>query len=238
MENQEPTPSTETIEPTENTPQIPLIWRIVAVVVALIIVIALLYPRLQSTENSSTTGVSRNGDITTNTGNASVQDLFKQGQAHYQNGAWDQAIAAYQQALALDPQHQSSYVNLGDAYYQKGNLEAAIDNYQHALDLSPDDAEVAYNLGAAYLQQALAAGNGSPDPAKLDQAIAQIEQAIQLNIELPHPYYALGAAYQILGQNEQAIQNFEKFLELDDGSDAMATSTAQQILDQLKEEVP
>jgi tetratricopeptide (TPR) repeat protein len=235
MEDQEITPAAETTDPVESTPQIPLLWRIIAVVAALIIVAVLLYPRLQSAnDDAAQNDAAQNEGVAANTAATSIDDLFRQGQLHYQNGDWDQAIAVYQQALDLDPRHQSSYVNLGDAYYQKGELDLAIDSYQQALDLQPDDADVHYNLGAAYLQQALAASNGVPDQSSMEQAITQIEQAIQLNAELPHPYYALGAAYQILGQNEQAIQNFEKFLTLDDGSDAVASSTAQQTLEQLK----
>ncbi len=222
---------------------VPLIWRIVAIVVAMAIILVLLLPRLNpqkddtnsrpsplETENS----VGANSDQVGSEIEAadSPQVLFELGKTYYQTGQWADAIAAYQKAIVLDPTHQSAYVNLGDAYYQQQQLDLAIEAYQQAIKLAPDDADVAYNLGATYLQQAVT--SGAPDQAGLEKAISQIELAIELNPELPQPYYALGEAYRLAGDLEQAIQNFETFLALDDGSDAKASAMALQTLEQLK----
>ncbi|NIT61472.1 MAG: tetratricopeptide repeat protein, partial [Aliifodinibius sp.] len=193
----------------ENTPmQIPLTWRIVAIVVAVIIIIALLSPQLRqrvsnlvSPPNSVETGngFSVASEATTakaGTSNPEIeaedspQALFEMGQEYYQSGRWEDAIAAYKKAVELDSTYQAGYVNLGDAYYQNQQLDLAVEAYQQALELNPDDAEVVYNLGATYLQQALA--TGQPQEADLEKALTQIEQAIKLQPELPHPYYALG----------------------------------------------
>jgi len=214
-----------------STVQVPLVWRLVAIVVAAVVIIVLLLPAFnRSTEDppGSPDNAAEPAAIT----ETPPETLFQQGQAYYQAGQWDQAIATYQQLIELDPEYQSAYVNLGDAYYQRNQLDLAVEAYQKAIDLDPEDADVAYNLGAAYLQQALSVEGG--DQAGIEKAIEQIEHAIKLNPELPHPYYGLGAAYHILGDNTQAIENYEKFLELDDGSDERATSTAQQTLEQLK----
>ena len=206
--------------------QIPLIWRIVAIVIAVVIIGVLLYPYL----NRRSSEPAEQAPLAVQV--SSDNNWFEQGQQHYQRGEWEQAIAAYQAAIEADPEHQSAYVNLGDAYYQANQLELAIQSYQQALELDENDADVIYNLGAAYFQQALAGGN--VDEAALDKAIAQIERAIELNPQLPHPYYALGEAYRLLNDNAQAITAFETFLELDDGSDATATSTARQRLEELQ----
>jgi tetratricopeptide (TPR) repeat protein len=230
--------------------QIPLTWRIVAIVAAVIIIVALLSPQLRQRVSNLVSSASpaetssrfsgASDDTTVKPSNInpeidaedSPQTLFEMAQDYYQSGRWEDAVAAYKKAVELDPTYQAAYVNLGDAYYQNQQLDLAIEAYQQALELNPDDAEVVYNLGATYLQQALA--TSQPQEADLEKAMTQIERAIELQPELPHPYYALGAAYQYLGEQELAIQNFEKFLELDDGSDNIATSTAQQTLQQLK----
>ena len=212
----------------EGQTQIPLIWRVVAIVIAVVIIGVLLYPFLNRQVNEAVEPASPAVPV------SSDGNWFEQGQQHYQRGEWEQAIAAYQQAIAADPTHQSAYVNLGDAYYQTNQLDAAIDAYQKALELNETDADVVYNLGAAYFQQALT--GGSVDEAALKKAIAQIEQATELNPQLPHPYYALAEAYRLLDDKTQSIAAFEKFLELDDGSDARATSTARQRLEELRAE--
>ena len=229
----------------ETAVQVPLIWRILAVVIAAIIIAVVLIPWFNRSSDSSSTTTS--GDVASEAvepeasnveapvvevPDGSAEELFELGQTHYQAGAWDEAIATYKKVIELDSSYQSAYVNLGDAYYQKGQLDLAVQSYKQAILIVPDDAEVAYNLGAAYLQQAIL--GGEVNEAGMAEAIAQIEEAIELDPGLPHPYYGLGAAYQISGQADLAIQNFEKFLELDDGSDSRATSEAQRILDELK----
>ena len=220
-------------EKPELAEQIPLIWRIVAVVFALAIIGVLLYPRFsRQTEPVVEQAVDQNVPAPVEGDQASPEALFTQGQDHYRAGRWNEAISTYRQVIELDPTHQSAYVNLGDAYYQNSQLDLAVEAYLKAVELDPDDADAAYNLGAAYLQQAVA--GQTVDQVGMEKAIAQIERATQLNPQLPHPHYALAEAYRLLGKNDQAIQSFEKFLELDDGTDSQATSTAQQRLQQLK----
>jgi len=55
------------------------------------------------------------------------------------DGHWDQAIAAYQRALAEFPHNVSALTGLGLAYSGAGRLEAALECYQRASDLTPDD---------------------------------------------------------------------------------------------------
>ena len=214
-----------------STVQIPLIWRVVAIIVAAVIIVALLWPLFTQEPEAPTTITSNNvPEAPQLTGSA--EELFQQGQEYYLAGQFDQAIQVYQRVVELDPNHQSAYVNLGDSYYQKSQLDQAIEAYQKAIDLDPDDADVAYNMGAALLQQAV--GSGQFDQEALQKAIDQITHATELNPQLPHPYYGLGEAYNLLGDTEQAIQNFERFLELDNGSDNQATTIAQDRLEQLK----
>lgn len=71
--------------------------------------------------------------------------LFKQ-QKQY-----DRAIAAFEAAIAIDPQLAISHFNLGAVYRAKGYsyLDPAVDAYQHAIRLDPTYAEAYQNLGVA-----------------------------------------------------------------------------------------
>lgn len=61
---------------------------------------------------------------------------YKQGKAFFDAKAYDQAIAEYQQAYALD--HVPAHLfNIGRAYHLKGDLKAAIEAYQKYLDAEP-----------------------------------------------------------------------------------------------------
>ncbi|HEY84067.1 MAG TPA: tetratricopeptide repeat protein [Chloroflexi bacterium] len=162
----------------------------------------------------------------------SPEALFEMGNDYYKSGNLDEAISAYKKAVEQKADYDAAWANLGAAYYAQQNLEAAEEAYLKAIALSPDDADVVYNLGAIYLQQSLA--SGAPDQEKVTEALEQINRAVTLNPNLAQPYYGLGVANQLSGNTEAAIEAFEKFLDLDDGSDSVATGNATKILQSLK----
>jgi tetratricopeptide (TPR) repeat protein len=59
----------------------------------------------------------------------------------------DHAIAAYEQALALDPSYAEAHLELGRLYVQMKNLEKARTQLQKAIELEPDFYEADYLLG-------------------------------------------------------------------------------------------
>jgi len=56
----------------------------------------------------------------------------------YLKGQFDEAIADYDEALRLRPQHAESYFNRASAYRYKGQNKQAIADYEKALDLNPN----------------------------------------------------------------------------------------------------
>lgn len=62
-------------------------------------------------------------------------------------GAADFAIAAQQQAIALDPNNPQGYVILGGIYYQLGLWDNAQQQFQIAINLKNDFANAYYNYG-------------------------------------------------------------------------------------------
>ena len=165
-------------------------------------------------------------------GETSPEALFEMGNDYYKSGNLDEAVDAYKKAVEQKEDYDAAWANLGAAYYAQQNLEQAEEAYLKAIALAPDDADVVYNLGAIYLQQSLA--SGVPDQEKVAEALEQINRAVALNPKLAQPYYGLGVANQLSGNNEAAIEAFEKFLDLDDGSDPVATGNATKILQSLK----
>ena len=59
------------------------------------------------------------------------------------------AIAAYREALRLDPQYALGHNNLANALQDAGDLPGAIAAFREAIRLGPGDAVVYSNLGAA-----------------------------------------------------------------------------------------
>lgn len=97
---------------------------------------------------------------------------YKQGKAFCDAHAYDQAIAEYQQAYALD--HVAAHLfNIGRAFHLKGDLEKAIDHYRMYLAAEPTSgraSEVRSHIATA--TQALAAEHARQRAAKEAARIA------------------------------------------------------------------
>jgi tetratricopeptide (TPR) repeat protein len=156
-------------------------------------------------------------------GPTTAQEFFEAGNGHAQAGEFEEAVAAYQAALELEPDHVSAMINLGVAYYNLQQLDQAIAEYQKALRVAPEDEAIHSNLAAAYVQQ-----------GKLEEALAAYTRALELEPTLSQAHFGLGVVYMQMGENEDAIEAFENFQKYDSGDDAMATTQAEEYLTQLR----
>ena len=66
---------------------------------------------------------------------------------------YDAAIAAYSEAIRLDPKYAAAYSNRGAAYGGEGQYDRAIADFSAAIRLSPEDARVYKNRGCAYREK-------------------------------------------------------------------------------------
>lgn len=161
---------------------------------------------------------------------STAEEHFRQGNDLSRAGEFDKAAEQYEKALEIDPQYVDAMTNLGVAYYNLGQLDKAIEQYSKAIELAPGDADIRSNLAAAHVQKHQSSG----DQEELNRALEQYEKAIELNPDLAEAHFGLGVIYALQGENAQAIQAFERFLELDQGQDPMATSNAEEYLKQLR----
>jgi tetratricopeptide (TPR) repeat protein len=116
----------------------------------------------------------------------------------------DEAIAAYRQALALDPKFVQAHVNLGNALVLQRKLDEAIAAYRQALALDPKYAPAHNNLGNALVQQ-----------RKLDEAIAAFRAALALDPKYATAHNNLGSALQQQRKLDEAIAAYRQALALD-----------------------
>jgi tetratricopeptide (TPR) repeat protein len=156
------------------------------------------------------------------------------GVAYYGSGAIEQAISDYTKFIELVPGNVHAYVLRGVAYHDSGNLEQAISDYTEAIDLHPDNADAYFYRGCAYYQT----GNRAQAIDDFVKAIAldayfyesvyyyleklsNPELGIQVFTEIierdpdgSEAFYYRGLAYQEENRAEQAIQDFERYIEL------------------------
>jgi len=83
---------------------------------------------------------------------------------------YDHAIADFNQALKLDPNHVQSYNNRGQIYFNKKDYDRAIADFNQAIKLDPNDTDTYYNRGLAYKNK-----------GSLDLAVQDFNKVLELN---------------------------------------------------------
>lgn len=69
------------------------------------------------------------------------------GNAYYDGDMTQQAIEAYNRALALNPDDADVLNDQGAMYRQQGDFKRALANFEKALKIAPDNLESLYNVG-------------------------------------------------------------------------------------------
>lgn len=75
--------------------------------------------------------------------------LFKQANALYNEGDFDQAIIKYETILENEEHSAELYFNLANAHYKLNHIAPSIYYYEKALQLSPNDKEIKNNAAFA-----------------------------------------------------------------------------------------
>jgi tetratricopeptide (TPR) repeat protein len=118
---------------------------------------------------------------------AELRKAFEEGVALSKDGKYDESVAAFNRAIALNPKCQDCFYNIGFAYAQKKDYAQAEENYKKALEVKPDYAEAYNGLANIYNAQ-----------RKFDLAAEASAKASQLSASAPG---ALG------GGNADALYN-------------------------------
>jgi tetratricopeptide (TPR) repeat protein len=131
----------------------------------------------------------------------------ERGELYYNDGDYRRAIDDYTKAAELRPFDASIYSRLGHTYQVMGDNQRALDNFTKAIEYQAN--EWAYlDRGDVYLDQ-----------GDLDNAINDFSDAIRLQFDFARAYYRRGYAYRLKRENDKAMADYEKFLELETDPD-------------------
>jgi len=111
-----------------------------------------------------------------------------------------EARAAYERALAIDPDHADAHVNLGCLEHEAGRLAEAERHYRAALALRPDDATAAFDLGVVL-----------EDLGRLEEARAAYERALAADPGSADAHYNLARLHDRLGDPAGAIRHLRAY---------------------------
>ena len=160
------------------------------------------------------------------------------GNAFLMQGAHEDAIGQYEQALELTPNDTSVPVNLATALLRAGRFEEAIGPFEQALRIDPEDAQAHYNLGVSLVKTGqpeaarghfeeavrldpnhaeahLILGSVLFDQGKVPEAVGQWEQALRIKPEYAAAHYNLANYFLRAGRFEEAIEHYTQALQID-----------------------
>lgn len=129
-----------------------------------------------------------------------ASSLFNLGVTHYHLKHFDQAIAAWKESIALQPDSPDAHTNLASAYIISpvSRPDLALHHLHIAASLAPEDPEIAFNLGAVLE----AAGH-------LEQALAQYKRAQQNGVDRA-AMHIRNVGAKILGKSLEAARNAQQ----------------------------
>jgi tetratricopeptide (TPR) repeat protein len=135
---------------------------------------------------------------------ARYSTLMSQGHTDINNGDYDRAIAAFSDAMRLDPKSALAFTNRGVVYERKGDMDRAIADFSEAIRLDPNYALASSNRGIAYARK----GDN-------DRAIADFNEGIRLDPKNVLAFTNRGIAYGKKGDNDRAIADYNEAIRLD-----------------------
>ncbi|MEG4475681.1 tetratricopeptide repeat protein [Microcoleus sp. M2_C2] len=131
-------------------------------------------------------------------------DYHNLGSFLQESGRFDEAVAAYKQAIELNPDFSWSYHCLGDILLKLEKWEEAVAAYKKAVELNPGFSWSYHNLGDALLKL-----------RRWEEAAAAYRCEIALNSDFAWSFCNLGDALTQLKYWDEAIAAYLKAIEID-----------------------
>jgi len=168
-------------------------------------------------------------------------DYLATGELMGGKGRYEEAAAAYEEALEINPQLPEAHARLIYIYGLMGQIAKAESHFQQAVSIGPNTAEAYFNHGALLL------GQGKSQEAETDfrkavatnpryaeahnslgyllegegkkaEAIGEFRQAIESSPDFPQPHFNLGRILVEQGNYEEGIPHILKALSTEDES--------------------
>jgi tetratricopeptide (TPR) repeat protein len=147
-------------------------------------------------------------------------------------GEYRQATVSFTRALTYDPTMADAFRRRGDCQYLlvpvladdvQVYYDRALADYEAALELEPD--VYTYNVHGSVISSL----------GRVEEAIQEYDQAVEIDPDYPETYFNRGYAYKILGEVEQAVADFQRFLTFEVHWNEEMVSMAQSHIKELTE---
>jgi tetratricopeptide (TPR) repeat protein len=131
--------------------------------------------------------------------------------AHYTHGVsldnlgrYEEAIASYDRAIEIDPNHSNAHNNRGVSLDKLGRYEEAITSCDRAIEIEPNHSNAHHNHGVSL-----------NNLGRYEEAIASYDRAIEIDPNHSNTHNDRGISLDNLGRYEEAIASYDRAIEID-----------------------
>jgi tetratricopeptide (TPR) repeat protein len=129
----------------------------------------------------------------------SALSLSEEGTAHAKERRYDQAILAFQRAIAIDPKFAHAHYGLGTTYLNLGRPAEALEPLRTAVGLDPSLLGAQMNLGIALASM-----------RRHDESMIHFDAARRLRPDDPSVHDSIGFALHNNGRVEEALASYRE----------------------------
>lgn len=139
---------------------------------------------------------------------------------------YEASISDYDKAIELDGKCALAYNNRGYSKFLKGDFDGALQDYNKAILLNPKFKMALDNKAMLFSKACmeddkdfsekyyLSLGIAELREGNIADAIKSFDESIALNKKNELPYFYKGIAFQSLGKNDEAYENYSKAIEI------------------------
>lgn len=131
-------------------------------------------------------------------------DAYNVGRYHLALGNGDEALAAFNDAIRMNPQYVQAYIARGKLYAEAGQLDSALADLDFAIQVQPHYSEAFAYRGYVLLKQGI-----------IDRALADFNQALRIDPKYARVYQLRGEAFMAQGNVGDAQANFQAAMRID-----------------------
>lgn len=136
---------------------------------------------------------------------AQVQEMFVRAVQLEENASkMAEAVRAYEEILALKPDHAPACINLGTIFYNQRQFAEAERMYRQATEADPEYALAFFDLG-----------NVLDEMQRLNDAVAAYQRAVRIVPGYADAHYNLALAYERQGERRRALRHWMAYARLD-----------------------
>jgi tetratricopeptide (TPR) repeat protein len=131
------------------------------------------------------------------------KDNFQTGLDYLLNDDFEEAIAALNKAIKMNPNCSHCFFARGFAYENLNKTFDALEDYDAAINLNPDNADIYYYRGKLRMLQ----------PTDRNWAIDDFTKCLELDPKNSNQYYSMrGKAYSLNQKTDMALLDFKRVL--------------------------